>query len=194
MPVPPGASYRTSNDLIIAKRRSLNLEDPVRIQFTRPWEVGNPLFDWYNHRRNLSIHTMQLRKEREYPFFHEYIVFRLRDFGGCYRIDRRQRPDEDIPLESIYQGGVEAYDTIEHVRSLDDTLYCPSDCIVEIEFKVDVPIALLPRIFEAIHEHPRARLYTLQRFNCYFFAQTILLCTARSAIEYSVQAIWVRSH
>lgn len=185
MSVPPGASYRISNTLIRAKRRLLNLEDPVRIQFTKKWREGNSLFDWYNRRAGGYIHKLQLRRERESPFFHEYIVLSTRG-GGYFRIDRRQRPDEAIPLDCIYAEGVEAHDTIEEITSFDDALYCTSDCLAEIEFQVDVDLALILKICQAIHEHPAAKVYTLQRYNCYFFAQTILMCVARSAFTWYI--------
>jgi hypothetical protein len=183
MSVPPGASYRISNALIIAKRRLLNLEDPVRIEFKQEWKAGTPLFDWYSRRSKSLLHKIQLHKEHEPPFFHEYIVFSLRDGGGYFRIDRRQLPNEDIPLNCVYTSGVEAYDTIEQVTSFDDALYCRSDCLIEIEFKVKVDLMIILKICRAIHQHPLASVYTLQRYNCYFFAQTIMTCVARYTDE-----------
>jgi hypothetical protein len=35
MSIPPGAAYQIANTLIIAPRRLLNLEEPVRIRFTQ---------------------------------------------------------------------------------------------------------------------------------------------------------------
>jgi hypothetical protein len=65
---------------------------------------------------------MQLRRGREAPFFDELIIFNLQG-DGYFRIDRRQRPDEGVPLDSIYTRGVEAQDTIEEVTSLNAPLY-----------------------------------------------------------------------
>lgn len=184
MSVPPGASYRISNHLVLAKRQLLNLEDPVRIQFDSSGVMRPDLFDWYERHLGQFIDTVQLRKELESPFFHEYIVFSLRE-GGYFRIDRRQRPDENTPLDSIYKTGVEAHDTIEEVTSFDDALYCQSNCLIEIRFKADINmgVRLLLDLCQAIQAHPRARVYTLQRYNCYFFAQTIALCIALRALE-----------
>lgn len=184
MSVLPGASYRASNASVIAKRHLLNLEDPVRLKF-EPWSAENPLYEWYRRRTHRFVDMIQLRKEREAPFFHEFIVFRLRDGGGFFRIDRRQRPDEDTPLDCMYTNGVEAHDTIEQVSSFDDMLSCASDCLIEIEIKTDLHLAFILRICNAIHLHPRAKVYTLQRYNCYFFAQTIICCTARSVLQHN---------
>jgi hypothetical protein len=38
------------------------------------------------------------------------------------------------------------------------------------------------RILYAIHSHPRARNYVSCSYNCYFFAQAIVFCTARSVM------------
>lgn len=195
MSIPPGASYRISNALIIAQRHLLKLEGPIRIRFDEEWKAGNSLFDWYARRSKRCIQKLQLRKERESPFFHEYIVFSLREDGGYFRIDRRQLPDEVLPLDCIYDG-VEARDTIEEVKSLDDALYCASDCLVELEFNADVDLGLVLKICKAIQQHPAARVYTLQRYNCYFFAQTILTCIARSAFTWYLPnfAVSLRPH
>lgn len=183
MSVPPGASYRVSNAIVTAKRRLLNLEDPVRIQFKQEWKEGNPLFDWYDRRSSRMISKIQLRKESEGPFFHEYIAFELRDQGGYFRIDRRQLPDEHVPLDCLSTSGVEAYDTIEQIESLDDRSYSRSNCLVEVEFHDGAQLARLLAICRAIHQHPHASVYTLQRYNCYFFAQAILLCITRSILD-----------
>lgn len=167
----------------------------MRIRPSHEWPHGqNPLHRWFI-RHPAPIDKLQLRKEHKSPFFHEYLMFSLRDNGGFFRIDRRQRPDENIPLDSIYANGVEAYDTIEQATSFDDEIYSSSSCLVEIEFKVDLDINLhsLMKICWAIQEHPQARLYTVQRYNCYFFAQTILICATHLA--YSCQwPKWVRYH
>ncbi|KAB5588666.1 Replicase polyprotein 1a [Ceratobasidium theobromae] len=187
MSTPPNASRNASNTFSRAKRRLLGLEDPVQIHFKAEWKEGNPLFDWLYRRRHLPIHMLQLRKERESPYFHEYIAFSLQKNGGCFRIDRRQRPDENAPMDSIYTNGVEPYDTIEQITSLDHSEYNTSDCLVAIEFKTDVDLDAIIRICRAIHQHPNAKVYTLQRYNCYFFAQTILLGTARWVITSNLE-------
>ncbi|CAE6509328.1 unnamed protein product [Rhizoctonia solani] len=124
---PPGSSYFISNALIVAKRVALGLEDPVRIQAGK-WGEGHPVVDWSLRHRGAKIQCMQLRKEKKHPFFHEYISFRLDD-GGCFRLDRRQLPAEQSPLDCAEPSGVAAYDTIEQIASLDDSMYNKSDCL-----------------------------------------------------------------
>ncbi|CAE6440626.1 unnamed protein product [Rhizoctonia solani] len=179
MSIPPGASYQASNTYVKFKRHLLNLEAPVRIQFKEEWKSGNSLHDWYQRRSSHAIATMELRRERNAPFFHQYIILKLLD--DCFfRIDRRQQPDENTPLDCIYEQGVEACDTIEEVTSFEDTSYSPSDCLVGVQFRDGIPLERVLKILWAIHQHPSARVYTLQRYNCYFAAQTIISLAAKS--------------
>lgn len=182
MPALSHPSYNGANVLTATKRRKLasKLEDPIRIEFIREWKGGNPLYDWYHRRVDPLIWGMQLRKERRGPWFHEYIVVALgdRDSPSYFRVDRRPCPDEEDLLNSM-GAGCEAYDTIEEITSFDDSRHCASDCLIEIEFEFQVSLALLLKVCHAIHRHPASRMYTLQRYNCYFLAQTILLCMVR---------------
>ncbi|CAE6466683.1 unnamed protein product [Rhizoctonia solani] len=175
--IPPGSSYYLSNALIIAKRVALGLEDPVRIQ-SGEWKAGNPLHDWYERNEYTPVRIVQLRKEQKKPFFHEYIAFQLGN-GKCFRIDRRQLPNERSPMDCTGEKGAEAYDTIEQIANLDDSIYNPSDCLVQISFNGD-PIWLgrITYICRTISQHKRTGFYTVQKYNCYFYAQTILLYTS----------------
>ncbi|KDN43390.1 hypothetical protein RSAG8_06174, partial [Rhizoctonia solani AG-8 WAC10335] len=177
----PGASYRGSNALIVARRKLLKLEEPFLITFDK-WGPGNFLYNWYSGLENPYIHTMQLRKEREGPFFHEFIVIRLKA-GTYWRIDRRQLPKENTPLNCLYTEGVPAHDTVEQVTSLESTLYARSYCLVELEFNVDVHVGLIFVEFIVILQCGCS--YTLQCYNCYFFAQALLFCTACGASDWA---------
>ncbi|CAE6437906.1 unnamed protein product [Rhizoctonia solani] len=175
----PGASYRTANAFIVARRKILKLQDPFEMDFN-DWGPGNRSYDWYHSLSNRYIQTIHLRKERESPFYHEFIVFRLRgDRPTFWRIDRRQLPDEQTPLNSIYTEGVPARDTIEQVTSLESRLEVRSNCMVEIDFQPDVQVdvGLVLKICRAIKADKNAKVYTLQRYNCFFFAQTLIMCT-----------------
>ncbi|CAE6500084.1 unnamed protein product [Rhizoctonia solani] len=178
--VPPGASYQASNTMVIARRHLRNLEEPVRIQFQEEWKPGNALFDWYQRCGSLFINRLELRKEHEGPFYHEFVVFRLNKDAGYFRMDRRQRPDENMPLDCLRDAGVEAFDTIEEVTSMNDPLYSASRCLVSLDLRISVPFSVILKACWAIHKHALARVYTLRRYNCYFFARTILMITARS--------------
>ncbi|CAE7234284.1 unnamed protein product [Rhizoctonia solani] len=193
MPPLPGSTYRMGNAssvsgrrLFIASRKLLGHE-PVRIQFIKEWATGNPLFDWYSGLESSPagclVHSIQLRKEHKQPFFHEYLVLSMgKEKKVYFRLERRQLENEDQPMNSLLAYGVEAYDTIEKTLSPDKHIVS-SFCATQVDFKDGLHIAVILEICRAIHKHPSARVYTLQHFNCYFFAQTILLCTARATYQ-----------
>ncbi|CAE6531674.1 unnamed protein product [Rhizoctonia solani] len=187
----PGAStYRIANATILALRKALKLQS-FELDFTH-WGPKNALYTWYNSLQTPQLHTVHLRKERAAPFYHEFILFRLKD-NTYWRIDRRQRQDEPTPINCIQDVGVPAFDTIEQVTGmgsflgLDPLLAAASDCMIELEFKagIEVDVGLVLRICRAIKEHPNANVYTLQRYNCFFFAQTLLMCIACGASNWS---------
>ncbi|CAE6470243.1 unnamed protein product [Rhizoctonia solani] len=186
MPRHPGSTYRVANASIVASRKLAN-RTIVRVQFIKEWAEGNPLFDWYKRLESSSqrclVRSVQLRKESKQPFYHEYLVFCMDDVNNTrFRLERRQLENEDQPLNSLFEYGVEAYDSIEDVSSIEKFIV-PSHCVAEIHFNEGIHLAVVLEICRAIHKHPSARVYTLQRFNCYFFAQTVLLCTARATYQ-----------
>ncbi|CAE6464256.1 unnamed protein product [Rhizoctonia solani] len=169
----------TPNPLIVAQRKLLNLKQPFEIKFDT-WGEGNALYEWYNSLADPYIQTMQLRKERKKPVFHEFIAIRLKG-GTCWRIERWQ-PNTLVNrlfISRLSQPVSDrlAYDTVEEVTSLESTWGGKSDCLVEFEFNVNVRVGLILRICHAIKNHQKAKFYTVENYNCYFFAQALLLCT-----------------
>ncbi|KEP46146.1 hypothetical protein V565_216270, partial [Rhizoctonia solani 123E] len=189
-PSAPGVSVDISGAAKVAARRIRRLGKAVLIDFTTQGGTENELMAWYRSRSDRLVHALQLRREREGPYFHQFVVFELKDGGGLFRIDRRLRPDEDAPLNSLKDEGIPAYDTIEPVATWDDPLFPASDCLISIEFKVNVYLALILKICRAIQDHPLAKVYTLQRYNCYFFAQTIMLWATCGAFDWASTGNW----
>ncbi|CUA71496.1 hypothetical protein RSOLAG22IIIB_09624 [Rhizoctonia solani] len=187
----PGYSVDISDAARVALRRVRGLGGVTPIDFTSKKANGYNMTLWYQLRSTALVRALQLHREREGPYFHQFIVFELHDSGGLFRIDRRLRPDEGAPLNSLRDEGIAAFDTIEPVGSWDDPLFTASDCLISIGFKVDVHLALILKICRAIQEHPLAQAYTLQRYNCYFFAQTIILCVACGVSNWAGTGDWL---
>ncbi|KAF9517127.1 hypothetical protein BS47DRAFT_1483552 [Hydnum rufescens UP504] len=125
-----------------------------------------------------TIDTLQLRKEKSEPFTHQYIVLILSD-DCILRLDRRG--EEANPTDAVTSDGIESIDSIADVDSLSD-LDKTSHCLAEFHCQgSDVDLLNVIKICFGIHSDPKAGRYTLQRFNCYFFAWTILVATARHA-------------
>ncbi|CAE6441356.1 unnamed protein product [Rhizoctonia solani] len=186
----PGSSHYISNASIIAARVALGLDDPVRIQFDNLGEGAKPLANWCRRRQHDEVESMQLRREKKAPFFHQYIAFRLANNEGCFRIDRRQLPDEGSPLDCTEEAGVEAYETIEEINDMEQSIYSPSEPLVQVDFKSNFRVELIIDLCREISRHERAYMYTVQRYNCYFYAQTLLLCTVCSENDWYEKYLW----
>ncbi|CAE6439677.1 unnamed protein product [Rhizoctonia solani] len=185
---PPGSSYYVSNALIVAKRVALRLDAPVRVRFNGEPGDHNSFPSWYQRNEHAQIQCMQLRKETKAPFFHEYVAFRLKD-NRYFRIDRRQLPDERSPM-ACAEEGVEAYDTIEQITDLEDSMYNPSDCLIQLDFMWGATLDTFLGIFSGIAEHGQAHVYTVQRYNCYFHAQAVIICTLCYTCGWSDPCLW----
>ncbi|CAE6492896.1 unnamed protein product [Rhizoctonia solani] len=185
----PGSSYFVSNAMIKGMRHALGLEDPVRIEFDGLGKASVDLSSWCRRNSRIYVKSMQLRKESKAPFFHEYIAFRLED-DRYYRIDRRQLPNEGTPLDCTEDAGVEAYETIEQITDMDSAVYSPSDCLIQLDFEKNFRLEFLIDICREISLHVLAQVYTVQRYNCYFYAQTILLCILCKQSDWYENYIW----
>ncbi|CAE6473169.1 unnamed protein product [Rhizoctonia solani] len=186
----PGASPYLHDKVTITKRAALGLEALTRIPWAGSQEEAAPFFDWCRRHANSTIQLMQLRKERVSPFFHEYITFRLNDRAGCFRIDRRQRSDIRSPMKCTEDTGVEAFDSIEEIVDMEDSMYNPSDCLVHVDFATDVYLCLITDFCMAVSKHEKAQVYTVQRYNCYFYAQSMILYVLCWAHGWTGKHIW----
>jgi hypothetical protein len=156
---------------------------PVRLDFTSGLEKG-PVRDWYNKQRargSTAIEKIQLRKDCQKPYYHEYITISTIS-GHTYRVDRR--PDPDAPIDTIMKIGCIAYDMIEELSStsfkeLDST----SRRVVELHWqgKDTIDLLFVLSICFAIHNDKLANRYTLQRYNCYFLSWAIIGITMRKS-------------
>ncbi|KIM77676.1 hypothetical protein PILCRDRAFT_825113 [Piloderma croceum F 1598] len=179
----------TPSNSVIAVSRALFCNMPVRLGFTSGLENG-PVRDWYNKQKvkgSTAIKKIQLRKDHEKPYYHEYITISTRS-GHTYRVDRR--PDPDAPIDTIMKIGCIAYDMIEELDStsfkeLDST----SSCVVELHWqgKDTIDLLFVLSICFAIHNDELANRYTLQRYNCYFLSWAIIgIAMRKSAVRGAV--------
>ena len=172
---------RAPSNSIIAATRALFFDRPVRLDFTSGLEKG-PVRNWYNKQRaegSTAIKKIQLRKDYQHPYYHEYIIISTRN-GHTYRIDRR--PDPDTPFDTIMKAGCVAYDTIQELDSTSfNELDSTSSCVVELFWQGEETVDLLfiLSICFAIHNDKSTDRYTLQCHNCYFLSWAIIGITVR---------------
>ncbi|KAF8636803.1 hypothetical protein AX17_003254 [Amanita inopinata Kibby_2008] len=152
---------------------------PVLITFD-DWNKGG-IFDWYRGTARTSrttISKLELRKERD-NFRHEFVVVYLED-GDIYRIDRR--PLGGGSADTISSDGCEAEDNIllinkqelEVIRSNTDT-----EVTLEIGTEKKLDLYAVIAICVSVQMDSQAKAYTLQLYNCYFLARTIITLMAR---------------
>ncbi|KAF8722723.1 hypothetical protein AX14_004938 [Amanita brunnescens Koide BX004] len=140
------------------------------------WDKGG-IFDWYRAQPHASVCRIELRKERE-NFKHEFILVFL-DSASIYRIDRR--PLGGASSETFLPKGTEAEDTITAV-SYDDLedIHSTSDAEIVLKFSdVKPDLYAIIVICAAIHLDPETTNYTLQHYNFYFLARTIIALISR---------------
>jgi hypothetical protein len=175
---------RAPSNTLIASIRAALFEPLVRFHIPYGQDKWPEVIDWYNNygsKDSTAIDKIQLRKNYQHPYYHEYIVISTRG-GHTYRIDRR--PDADAAFDTIMKEGCTAYDTIEEVDSAAlREVHETSECVVELHWRGEQTIELLSvfAICFRIHNDKWAKRYTLQHYNCYFLSWTIIMIVVRNA-------------
>jgi hypothetical protein len=143
------------------------------------WDKGG-IFDWYRayrKRHSTLVQKLELRKERD-NFKHEFVAVYL-DTGRIHRIDRR--PIVGANIDAISSKGCEAEDSITRVKG-DElvTMQSDTDLEIELEFKSNQPdLYTVLAICVCIRMDTRSARYSLQHYNCYFVARTIIVLMMR---------------
>ncbi|KDQ62104.1 hypothetical protein JAAARDRAFT_203321 [Jaapia argillacea MUCL 33604] len=152
-------------------------EGLFRMAFTGEWGIGSA-FKWYRRQRSTGIRKIQLMKE-ESTFSHEYILVTLRS-GKTIRFERSPDPKAH-PDAVVHPSGCEAYDTID-TGSEDLGRAEEHICVGEIVFQDGIDLLFIISVCFAMTKDTKARRYTLQEYNCYFFARTIYTLAIRYAV------------
>ncbi|KAL5637652.1 hypothetical protein ACGC1H_002057 [Rhizoctonia solani] len=107
---------------------------PHRIDFTEGWRKG-ATEEWYRSQSSTEFKYLEYRKEREYPFYHEYILVHLSDELVC-RFDRRG--DINSRANGLVGEPIPSEDTVYVIAKDDDVLYPDiedwSDLVLRIHF------------------------------------------------------------
>ncbi|KAH7320337.1 hypothetical protein B0J17DRAFT_747322 [Rhizoctonia solani] len=179
-------SFNRSKDIHDYRQRT-------RIEFPGGWShESDPIIQWYQLQPYFEFQSIEYRKERE-GVRHEYILVFLQDADGnlvksyC-RLERVADPAHR--MEAIGVNGTTAFDFIQTIDSNDPetsaqvNVDAESELVARITFPRVFGLGDILGICYGIYSHPRARRYTLQQFNCYFFSWTIILCLARRTADW----------
>ncbi|KAK2464818.1 hypothetical protein APHAL10511_003236 [Amanita phalloides] len=155
----------------------------------RDW-IDGEIFDWYRRQPYTTISKLELRKERDH-FKHEYVIIYL-DNGWYYRIERR--PILRSNMEAISKDGCEADDSVTPITDADlAVIRSETDAEITLEFKSNKPdLYNAVAVAVAIHLDPQTKNYTLQQYNCYFVARSIIALVARHCLLQAPPMIGLR--
>jgi len=126
-----------------------------------------------------SIYSLELRKEREEPAKHEFIILEMTDMHTRFRIERRPSEGTNINAKSK---GCEARDTLTPLDAQDYESLCRlTDRKINLCFtgRTHPDLTTVFAFCNVIRKDHDAKIYSLAQFNCYFLARTLTLLVAR---------------
>lgn len=120
-------------------------------------------------------------KDKTWPFYHNLLILHMVD-GLAYCAQRRAAAD--APARAVIRDGTPSVDTM---NELDNNMSVNSECLYDAEFANGLHLSVVLLICFGIQKDDQGHVYTLQKFNCYFFARTMLLAMIRHAVMESVR-------
>ncbi|KAG9126255.1 hypothetical protein FRC07_004221 [Ceratobasidium sp. 392] len=159
---------------------------PIHLSFKQGWGVGS-IFEWYHGLGNPDakfVKTIQIWKDIGKPVPHRFIVVHMSD-TSIHRFDRRPDSDEANVVGLLANQAVACQDAYE--INIDLKLVEQS-AICEIELNLGGQVDLMTVISTcyAISEDDSTQKYSFLRYNCFFFAWTILMVVARRCLPYEI--------
>ncbi|KAG8737192.1 hypothetical protein FRC10_008478 [Ceratobasidium sp. 414] len=179
------ASSIISFNLLSERMRAWSgLNDRGRLfcmKFHRVWQHEDcPVMGWYNQQRNSStrFQSIEHRRSVEQPFFHEFLLLKLKDGATC----RVERIGEGSRVDAIRYLGCTAHDVIQWFSKTDYDRFSakyPSIPIAEVDLCQEFDILDVLAVCYSIQNTKACSVYTLQRYNCYFLCLSVLAMLTR---------------
>ncbi|KAL5637655.1 hypothetical protein ACGC1H_002059 [Rhizoctonia solani] len=197
MTLRPGGSFVNSGSFIGSLNQLSGLsrngrtQAPHIINFTAEgngWRKGKTE-EWYKQQPSTKFKYLEYRKEKESPFYHEYIVVHLENETVC-RFDRRG--DVNSRANVLVGDPIPSEDSA-HVIAKNDTEFYPmierdSDLLLRMHFPKGQDILTILGICCGIQSTKATKDYSLTRYNCYFFSWMIITATARFTVDWAALA------
>lgn len=156
------------------------------MKFHTVWQHSDcPVMKWYRLQTCTEFKSIQHWRNLDTQFYHEFLIILLTDGSAC----RIERMGEGSRADAIRRIGCTAYDLIQWFSPEDYAATKWSRGSQEMLIQVDFPrnfdlLDVLAVCYTIQHEYPRASVYTLQRYNCYFLCNTILVVLTRHVAEW----------
>ncbi|KAG9097704.1 hypothetical protein FRC07_010743, partial [Ceratobasidium sp. 392] len=145
--------------------------------FHQEWQHPEcPVMDWYNQQRSSStrFRSIEHRRSVQGPFYHEFLLLKLTDGSVC----RIERVGDGSRTDAIRYIGCTAHDLIQHISKEEHEQQsanrATSVLITEVDLCQEFDILDVLAICFSIQKTAVCRVYTLQRYNCYFLCLTVL--------------------
>ncbi|QRV96012.1 hypothetical protein RhiJN_24030 [Ceratobasidium sp. AG-Ba] len=165
-------------------------DDPERLvvlRFEPEWsEEQGPVMFWHSQQSETRFTSIEHRKDQYGPFYHEFLLLKLLDGSVC----RVERMGLGSRFDAIRLIGCSAKDLIQRFTPAAYEIFSkahPSTLIAEICFKKEFDIMDVLAICYSIQRVESCRVYTLQRYNCYFLCWTVMTILARRVANWESQ-------
>ncbi|KAG9118623.1 hypothetical protein FRC07_006781 [Ceratobasidium sp. 392] len=187
-----GSSLTSSgfvSERILEWSGSNNRKRLLPMTFHEEWQHDScPVMRWYSQQRKSGtrFRSIEHRRNVEGPFYHEFLLLRLTDGAVC----RVERTGEGSRTDAIRHIGCKAHDLIQWLSRDDyDTFStsAPSVLIAEVDFDREFDILDVLAVCYSIQRTKLCRVYTLQRYNCYFLCLTVLAVLARRVASWETK-------
>ncbi|KAG9086536.1 hypothetical protein FS749_003579 [Ceratobasidium sp. UAMH 11750] len=143
---------------------------------------------WYEQQRQTStrFQSIEHRENTNGPFYHQFLLLKLTDGAVC----RVERTGDGSRADALRYTGCTSNDLIQWFKSADDyakfSEAMPSNIVAEIDLQQEFDILDVLAVCYSIQMTKACRVYTLQRYNCYFFCWTILAVLTRRLWETTI--------
>ncbi|CAE6469708.1 unnamed protein product [Rhizoctonia solani] len=192
MPLPVSGPCSTGSNYSSLISSTRDSTQKCLLQFSdRFLDPTDEISKWHEQQYSRLFRTIQYRKEKT-GIGHEFTLLLLqREHGGgidryC-RVERIGDPEHLAQVACI--DGTIAEDYIQAISLSDpssSSLMHNSDVVAEITFPLTFELRDVLAICYGISKHFRAKRYTLQQYNCYFFSWTIILALARACMSWDI--------
>ncbi|KAG9086534.1 hypothetical protein FS749_003577, partial [Ceratobasidium sp. UAMH 11750] len=148
--------------------------------------------EWYEQQRQTStrFQSIEHRKNLDGPFYHEFLLLKLTDGAIC----RVERTGDGSRADALRYTGCISNDLIQWFSADDYAKFStsmPSTLVAEIDLQREFDILDVLAVCYSIQNTQVCSVYTLQRYNCYFFCWTILAVLTRRIWETRITSdVW----
>ncbi|QRV77235.1 hypothetical protein RhiJN_05250 [Ceratobasidium sp. AG-Ba] len=178
--------YRSLSDRVISFSGSYLLELPFEMKFHQTWNHEEcKVIQWYRAQSGYgtNVRAVEHRKSTQNSLHHEFLLLKLD--GGTYLVERTGSGSQ---TDAMRHKGCISRDQIRRLSDSDyKAIQKTSERISEIEFIRQFDLIDVLAICYSIQRTKACSVYTLQRYNCYYFCLTIIAVLSRRVAEWETR-------